>query len=400
MIFEIEYKKIIEKIKSINTHKYAASRNFLNGDVSYISAYLTHGVVSLPQVLKLVTENESSEKSGVHEKFVQELAWREYFHRVWQKREGDGFDIFQSVYDDVSETSLSENSKKFSIPKAYLEGIGSGIKSIDKNIQKLINVGYMHNHARMWTAMLATNVANYEWQDASRWMYYHLLDGDLASNSYSWQWISGNFSNKKYIANQENINRYDTENRELETYLDAEYENIYNAKLPTGMLNACDFELVTDFSILEKYTINSSEYFESIKSALDKNKKTLAYHIWNLDPAWCELEKEDTNRILIIEKEVLEKYPMSKNRIDFILNLAKNISDKYSNFKIVYLENTSSFKNLLNLININNAYYREYPACNHWKDKLRIKEIEREWMYPGQTWKSGGFMNFWSKVNK
>jgi deoxyribodipyrimidine photo-lyase len=398
MPFEINYQKIIEKIKSINTHKYAASRNILNGEVSYISAYLTHGVVSLPQVLKLVTKNEIKKKSGVHEKFIQELAWREYFHRVWQKRESDGYNIFQSVYDNVSHNSGLESNKNFSIPNAYIEAIGSGIKSIDKNIQKLISTGYMHNHARMWTAMLATNVANYEWQDVSRWMYYHLLDGDLASNCYSWQWISGNFSNKKYIANQENINRYDTENKELGTYLDTEYENIYNAKLPAGILNSCDFELITNFSKLEEYNINYIIYFEYLKNILNKDKKTFVYHIWNLDPLW--FEQEDGNRIIIIEKEALEKYPMSEKRIDFVLSLIKNLSDKYDHIRIVFIEDTNSFKKLLGLINIDTTYYREYPACNHWKEECRIKEVERDWMYPRQNWKSGGFMNFWSKVNK
>jgi len=39
-------------------------------------------------------------------------------------------------------------------------------------------------------------------------MYYHLFDGDWASNAWSWQWIARVNSSKKYFANQENINNY------------------------------------------------------------------------------------------------------------------------------------------------------------------------------------------------
>lgn len=418
MIFEIEYKKIIEKIKSINTHKYAASRNFLNGDVSYISAYLTHGVVSLPQVLKLVTENESSEKSGVHEKFIQELAWREYFHRVWQAREDAGFDIFDNVYQSEHIEADSSVQYKSGIPKAYLDisestdssrgentenkiqmnNSSTGIKSIDENIKNLVNYGYMHNHARMWTSMLSANIANYKWQDVSAWMYYYLLDGDMASNTFSWQWVAGTFSNKKYIANQENINKYDGKNREMGTYLDTDYENLYNAKLPGGMLNNVSFNLATDFTKLEEKNINSEVYFEFLKNIIDKNKKTLFYHIWNLDPIWCE--SENANRILIIEKSILEAFPMSTKRIDFVLELAKNMSDKYADFSIVFVEDDASFKKLLMLIDVNTSIYKDYPLCNHWSDVYSVKSIDRDWLYPGYAWKSGGFMNFWSKVNK
>ena len=35
-------------------------------------------------------------------------------------------------------------------------------------------------------------------------MYYHLLDGDWASNALSWQWVAGSNASKKYYANQAN----------------------------------------------------------------------------------------------------------------------------------------------------------------------------------------------------
>jgi deoxyribodipyrimidine photo-lyase len=39
-------------------------------------------------------------------------------------------------------------------------------------------------------------------------MVAHLLDGDLASNHLSWQWIAGTGSHKPYLFNAENVARY------------------------------------------------------------------------------------------------------------------------------------------------------------------------------------------------
>mgnify|MGYP006195700273 CR=1 FL=1 len=60
----------------------------------------------------------------------------------------------------------------------------------------------------MYLAAMVCNNAKSHWLTPARWMYYHLLDGDLASNALSWQWVAGTFSHKKYIANQQNINKY------------------------------------------------------------------------------------------------------------------------------------------------------------------------------------------------
>jgi deoxyribodipyrimidine photo-lyase len=35
-----------------------------------------------------------------------------------------------------------------------------------------------------------------------------LLDGDLASNHLSWQWVASTFSHKAYFFNRENLERY------------------------------------------------------------------------------------------------------------------------------------------------------------------------------------------------
>jgi deoxyribodipyrimidine photo-lyase len=46
------------------------------------------------------------------------------------------------------------------------------------------------------------------WRVAADWMYGHLLDGDLASNHLSWQWVAATGSRKPYLFNAENVARY------------------------------------------------------------------------------------------------------------------------------------------------------------------------------------------------
>ncbi|MGA1048830.1 MAG: FAD-binding domain-containing protein, partial [Minisyncoccia bacterium] len=136
------------------------------------------------------------------EKLLFELAWKEYFLRVWENKMDD-------IWTDLKHPASYSNTQ---IPSNIVDA-NTGINTIDSAIEELYQTGYMHNHARMWTASLVTNIAKSYWKIPSQWMYYHLLDGDIASNTLSWQWVSGTFSSKKYFANQENINKYSKTNQ-------------------------------------------------------------------------------------------------------------------------------------------------------------------------------------------
>ena len=57
----------------------------------------------------------------------------------------------------------------------------------------------MHNHIRMYVSSLICNFSNTHFLNPSKWLYYHLLDGDVASNCLNWQWVSGASRNKKYF---------------------------------------------------------------------------------------------------------------------------------------------------------------------------------------------------------
>jgi deoxyribodipyrimidine photo-lyase len=127
--------------------------------------------------------------------FVKELCWRDYFQRVAQVK---------NVEEAIKKEQTPISNKE--IATSIIKGT-TGIKGIDNAIHELYTSGYMHNHCRMYIASVACNIAKSHWWHPAQWMYYHLLDGDWASNACSWQWVAAANSQKKYYANQENINK-------------------------------------------------------------------------------------------------------------------------------------------------------------------------------------------------
>jgi deoxyribodipyrimidine photo-lyase len=176
---------------------YARTRNALEGAVTGLSPYITHGLVSLPEVLAGVTAKHPLD---VQHKFVFELGWREYFRHVWAFR---GEEIFESLREGL----LPQTSYSALLP-ADIRQAASGVPVIDMAVRTLYTTGDVHNHARMWLASYVVHVRKVDWRIAADWLYGHLLDGDLASNHLSWQWVAGTGSSKPYLFNADNVARY------------------------------------------------------------------------------------------------------------------------------------------------------------------------------------------------
>jgi deoxyribodipyrimidine photo-lyase len=187
----------LARIAAVQPAEYARSRNSLNGAVTCLSPYLTHGFVSVPEVLEGV---RSQHRVSPQDKLVFELGWREYYRHVWQHR-GNG--IFKSLHEGV----LPEEAYTHEIPLDILSGC-TGVPAIDMSVQTLYSTGYLHNHARMWLASYMVHLRKVHWRAGADWLYGHLLDGDLASNHLSWQWVAGTGSHKPYLFNAENVARY------------------------------------------------------------------------------------------------------------------------------------------------------------------------------------------------
>ena len=187
----------LARIASVDPAEYSRSRNALNGAVTQLSPYITHGFINLPEVLEGVRLHHSVR---TQDKFVFELGWREYFRHVWQHR-GNG--IFKSLHEGV----LPDEAYADEIPFDILHA-STGVAAIDMAVKTLYATGYLHNHARMWLASYMVHLRKVHWRTGADWMYGHLLDGDLASNHLSWQWVAGTGSHKPYLFNAENVSRY------------------------------------------------------------------------------------------------------------------------------------------------------------------------------------------------
>jgi deoxyribodipyrimidine photo-lyase len=187
----------LARVQAVRPNDYARSRNAIGGAVSGLSPYITHGLVSLPEVLAGVT---AKHQLDAQHKFVYELGWREYFRHVWHSR---GSEILSSLRDGL----LPDASYAPQLP-ADIRQAATGVPVIDQAVRILYATGYLHNHARMWLASYVVHVRKVHWRVAADWLYGHLLDGDLASNHLSWQWVAGTGSSKSYLFNADNVARY------------------------------------------------------------------------------------------------------------------------------------------------------------------------------------------------
>jgi deoxyribodipyrimidine photo-lyase len=185
------------RIAAVRPAAYARTRNALGGAVSQLSPYITHGFVTLADVLAGVARRQTLD---VQHKFVYELGWRAYFRHVWQHR-GDG--ILQSLH----EGPLPDAAYARELPADIRQGC-TGVPVVDEAVRTLYATGMLHNHARMWLASYVVHVRKVHWRAGADWLYGHLLDGDLASNHLSWQWVAGTGSSKPYLFNADNVARY------------------------------------------------------------------------------------------------------------------------------------------------------------------------------------------------
>lgn len=364
--FPAEYEKIIERVNVIDPIKYAKTRNFINGQITYLSPYISRGVISTKQVMEKIIEKQYPYPAI--EKIIQELAWREFFQRVWQSK---GLQIWDDLKQDQQE--VVHHQMITSIQKA-----NTGIESIDFAINGLYEKGYMHNHSRMYLASIACNIGKAHWIESSKWMYYHLLDGDIASNNCSWQWVAGAFSSKKYYCNQENVNKY-TFSKQQNTFLDKPYEQLVDLPIPDALQETTVLDLTTNLP-------------KSNTPNIDTELPTLIYNSYNLDPIWRKLEK--ANRVLLLEPSHFNQYPVSDKVIQFIIDLSKNIEGIH-----VY---TGEIEDIKNLYKTNNTWEnqkiisKEHPAFAYYPG---IKD-QRDWMFPEVNGYYPSFFGFWKKAER
>lgn len=358
-MFPTDYSDILQRIEQIDPIRYAKTRNFHDGAVTKLSPYISRGVISTRQVFDHILSLKLSWDAT--EKLVQELAWRDYWQQAWI---GKGKAIFEDL------RRPQEPVSNYKIPSSIINGT-TKIEAVDNAIQELYESGYMHNHMRMYVAAIACNMGESHWNIPSQWMYAHLLDGDLASNTLSWQWVAGSNANKKYYANQDNINKFFNSDQR-DTFLDVGYEKFGQLEIPEELVALSSFELQIALP-------------EFIDIQINRDKTTLIYNYYNLDPNWHK--DEDVQRIFLLEPSIFERFPISQKCIDFALKLSENIPG-------IQLF-VGEFEELKTKVETEKIIYKEHPLNNY-----EGIEESRDWLVPEVTGYFTSFFGYWKKAKK
>ena len=189
-----------DTLKRIDPINYGRTRNFGDGKVTRLSPYVHHGIIDLNEIRNYALKKCANPVQIT--KFIQELAWRDFWQRIAEHHP-------EWIWHDVETYKTGFNAKDYAdvLPEDIAHA-QTEVACINAFIRDLVDTGYVHNHARMYLASYVVHFRRIKWQVGVQWFLEHLLDGDEASNNLSWQWVASTFSNKPYIFNLENVDKY------------------------------------------------------------------------------------------------------------------------------------------------------------------------------------------------
>ena len=189
----------LRQLRAFRVQHYARTRNdVVNRGVSMLSPYIRHGVLTLAEVRDSILSRFGHTPDT--EKFVNELAWRAFWQLVYAH-------LGDRIHQDIEPAKYRTRVPRRRLPSEVMSAT-TGLVCIDESLRELYTTGYMHNHARMWVAAYLQHWLGVDWREGADLFYRHLLDGDPASNSLSWQWVGSTFSHKPYIFNRQNVERF------------------------------------------------------------------------------------------------------------------------------------------------------------------------------------------------
>ncbi len=194
--FEPTRQAALARVDAVDPDAYARTRNHVEGAATRLSPWITHGLLDVPEVLDRLRERHALPAGHA---LVRELGWREFFRHAWRH-------LGEGVLEDRRPPPWPGRYAD-AMPADLLEA-RTGVPAIDAAVRALYADGWLHNHARMWVASYAVHLRKVRWRVAADWMHARLLDGELASNHLSWQWIAGTFSTKPYVFDAANVARF------------------------------------------------------------------------------------------------------------------------------------------------------------------------------------------------
>lgn len=223
----------LQILQALDVKAYAKDRNFLDGSVSRLSTAIEHGLMTPQEVVAVLQQRfQNSEQAQWTDayRFIQQLCWREFFQERWRR---DVNAPFKNLQDYKTGWQDSDYQKTLPVDIVHAKTESALINQL---IMQLQTEGYLHNHGRLYLASYLVHWRRVHWLTGANWMFGYLLDGNLASNHFSWQWVASTAAPKPYIFNLENAQQFaatgfDT-SAQNNAVFDASYEQLQTKLFP------------------------------------------------------------------------------------------------------------------------------------------------------------------------
>jgi deoxyribodipyrimidine photo-lyase len=321
-LFEPTAQAAKAKLLNIQPQLYAKSRNALDGAVTRLSPYITHGILTIPEA---VAHLMGKYRLGFDDKLIFEFAWREFFHHAWQH-------LGNKIFADVKAPCWPGDYAQ-AMPTDVLTGT-TGVPAIDAAVAELYRTGYLHNHARMWLASYIVHLRKVHWRVGADWMVAYLLDGDLASNHLSWQWVASTFSAKPYLFNAGNVEKYAPVSWHSNgTAIDSDYdtlEDIARHKADVGPQPDRQRSFAQAQTLPPVFSQPPPQYLKDWQqmTVSDLPKKDVLHlvHPWNLSEYLVRAGGRK-QRLGIVHLPFHALHPWSEKRWEFVLTRMKTLTD-------------------------------------------------------------------------
>ena len=353
-----------------NLFEYSKLRNFDYGpdnrsNISCLSPYITHGVISELEVIKKSLSKFSFSKN---EKFIQEVLWRTYW-KGW-------LELRPNVWTDYL-NELKKIREEFKDNQNYKDAIegNTNIECFNEWIKELKETNYLHNHARMWFASIWIFTLDLPWQLGAEFFMKHLYDGDAASNTLGWRWVAGiQTQGKNYLASEWNIKKF-TNNR---------FSNIkLNENAPPKVFEKTYTIIKQDFNNPQNIEDKNLLIFENNLSFeitdFQNNKFKKIYLISN----------KNENRSLKLSEKVV------KFKSLLIEDQEQRLKAKSIDCKVIDINEIKKIENC----------YALYPTVGENLDYLNLNNIKIDFLYrklDQYSWQycNKGFFNFKNYIPK